>query len=546
MPWRILINGVDKTTSIDQKSHMRIKLMANERGTASFVTSPGYLPTLRQEVLIYDSDGVTILFGGLVFSVATEGVGLLNFAKVECVDWVAYTSWRTASYTFSGNVTLLGMLQLLISNWLTDYGITLHGSQVVGPTVDATNYVWSYKPIENILRDATAYSGGYVFSISPAKVLRMVLSTSAPASPFSITTGASNVQRIEWEESSKSYATKVILRCGGTSSKELVQTWTVNAGHAAAGYLETDVPSTPTGGVSLTVNGVAKTIGSAGSQYVWNWATHRITPGTESASLADVFVLTYTAQYPFFSVADSGVTPPIEAVQDASDIIVKAIGDSTALGLLARFNQTTKEFDIQTTTAGLRPGQALTINLAAKVTGSVTALITDVEIDMVSDGFWRHNVKASTGIFKESSLQYFRELFGGSAPSAGFSGGVNTTIIASSASNIFLGGSGNTAVAESPAAYTGVANFVIYDAFASFTGVVRVDLWARNAGISVTARLYNTTSAADVGTSSTVTSTSRTSVSFNVTIVSGNRYRLEVLSSATDEGVYCVGTLSSL
>jgi hypothetical protein len=112
--------------------------------------------------------------------------------------------------------------------------------------------------------------------------------------------------------------------------------------------------------------------------------------------------------------------------------------------------------------------------------------------------------------------------------------------------NIFLGGSRNIFVDEPTAAYTGVPNYVPYTALGSYTGVVRVELWAKNSGIGATARLYDVTAAASVGNSSTVTSTTPTSTSFTVPIIAGHVYRLEVLSSANNEGVFCVGTVSSL
>lgn len=544
MAWKLTVGGVDKTTSIDQKSGVTIDLQRNERGRARFTCSPGYIPALRSEVIIYDTDGVTPIFGGIIFTRATRGVGLLVFTEVECVDWLVYATWRHISYTFTGVVTLYQILDALVTGWLDDYGISIHPSQVTGPSIDATDYVLDYTPIDEILRLASQYFTGYTFSIDPQKRLLMTDSASAPAAPFTIVDAGSNVLSIDWEETSEEYATKVILRGGGSGTGELVQTWTVTAGDISNGYLQTDVPTTPTGGVSLTVNGIARTIGGSGNNYIWDWTTHRITAGTMGAVLADVFVLTYTAQYPFFSISDSGITPPIEISVEANDIPTKILGDAAALTLRGRYNQTIKKFDIVTITPGLRPDQILTINLTDRSTGSVTALVTDVTIELITDGFWKYRVKAQTGNYQTSTLDYFRG--GGSSTSASFSGGVNITTIASAAMNIFLGGSRNNSVDEPTAAYTGVPNFVSYTALGSYTGVVRVELWAKNSGIGATARLYNVTTAASVGNSSTITSTTPTSTTFTVPIIVGNVYRLEVLSSANDEGVYCVGTVSSL
>lgn len=544
MAWKITIAGVDRTTSVDQKSRVSIKLVRNERGTASFTCSPGFVPGLRDEVIIYDTDGVTPIFGGIIFSRQTRGVGALTFFEVECVDWMVYTSWRHVSYTFSGVVTLEDVLDFLVDNYLDDYGISVHPSQPTGPSIDATGYTLSYTPIDEILRLASGYFAGYTFSIDPSKQLLMTNPASAPAAPFTIEDADSNVTVIDWEETNEEYATKVILSGGGSGTAELTQTWTVTPTDISNGYLQTDVPSTPTGGVSLTVNGTPRTIGGSGNDYVWDWAQHRITAGTLSASVSDVFVLTYTAQYPFYSIADAGITPPLEKVVDANDVTTKIVGDALVDTLLDRYYQTVKKFDITTFDPGLRPDQALTINLTNRSTGSVTALITEVEIELISDSLWKYRVKAQTGNYQTSPLDYFRG--GGSSAASSFSGGVNITTIATAALNIFLGGSRNMAVEEATAAYTGVPNYVLFPGFAAFTAIIRVELWARNSGIGATARLYDLTAAASVGNSSTITSTTPTQTTFSAPIVAGHVYRLEVLSSANNEGVYCVGTISSI
>jgi hypothetical protein len=107
-------------------------------------------------------------------------------------------------------------------------------------------------------------------------------------------------------------------------------------------------------------------------------------------------------------------------------------------------------------------------------------------------------------------------------------------------SPVSLGGSRNTAVAKSPAIWTPVPEYQKFTARATFQGLVRADLRARSAGVSATCRLYNITDASVVAVSNTVTSQTDTAITpFLVGITVGKTYRLEVLSSANGEGVFC-------
>jgi hypothetical protein len=86
---------------------------------------------------------------------------------------------------------------------------------------------------------------------------------------------------------------------------------------------------------------------------------------------------------------------------------------------------------------------------------------------------------------------------------------------------------------------------VPFTATTSFGGRVRAQIFTRNAGVTVTARLFNVTDAVAVATSSGVTSQTATEVTFLVSITEGKTYRLEVLSSSSGEGVFGIGVLES-
>lgn len=550
MAWRLEIEGVDRTTWLELPSRVRIRRQLNERSQAEFVVRAGYVPNLGDDVVIYDQDGTTPIFGGIVFERQTEARARTTATRCRCVDWTALFDGITVASGagLTGTLVLKGVLEWLEANYLAAYGFSLHPNQSTGPSQSVTGFSWERKYVSDVFRDLTIWSGGYLLSVSPTKVFRMELpDLNTPTAPFAISESQNTFIDLAWDDSRASYATRVILRCGGRETKAVTQTWTVTAQDIANGYLETDVPSTPTGGVSATVNGNPVTIGGAGSQLVWDWQTHRITAGTLPIQMGDVIALTYTAQFPFEVVADAGLAPPdrVEYLEDRDDITTKATGQPIADGILARMFQQPRQLRIVTDLAGLEPGQVATVAAPSRNAASLTAAIIEVETELMDNTHWRHTVQAVSGVYLGSPLDYFRRLSGAAPqPAPTYTGGINVAI--SAPTHVYLGGSLSAAIAVSPAAWTPVVDRVRYTAQSSFTARVSVTMRARNSGISVTARLQNLTDGTTVGQSSAVTSQSLTESSFTASIASGKTYELQVIASASGEGVYCVGALEAI
>jgi hypothetical protein len=140
---------------------------------------------------------------------------------------------------------------------------------------------------------------------------------------------------------------------------------------------------------------------------------------------------------------------------------------------------------------------------------------------------------------------YKTHFSGGGGESGGVSSGGGSTVSVASEVYVSLGGSDSAAQSfDATPAYTRVVNCVPFFAKSSFTGLVRVWLWSRNGGVTITARLWDVTAAASVGSAST-TGTSRPASpqTFNAAIVSGNQYQLEIITSVASEDGYGFGTL---
>lgn len=552
MAFKILVNGADASLQVNAVEYSG---EGNERSTLKFSCEPGYEPGLRQEVYYYKQDATTPTFGGVIFTRSLQGISENSDHAImtcDCADWGYYLDRILIDGgVLTGTVTLKSALQWVLT-FLAGHGFTLHASQVDGPSHYVEGFQWERKTAAAIFNDLTVWSGGYVRTVSPLKVIRFVQpNLASPTAPYAINATTKAASRVSWTESSEKYANRVEVKWGGTGTRAKTDAFEIDAGIISDGYYETELPSVPNTGVSATINGSAATIGpvGSGSQLTWDWATHRVTVGTYSPTLGDDLTITYTAQYPGTTIVTGSGSPTLTLPPVVKDDIVDA---ATALayanGLLAMHNQDVREFEIDVTDEGLQPGQVLSIDLANRSSVGMTAGITSVAETPGPGTYWRYLVRAISGVHQGSPLDFWRGLGGGSASVSGppivtYTGGPNP---ATGSGIEPLGGATDQAVIPGSGTYLRVINAVPFVASRTCTGVIRVEMWARGSGVSVTARLRDLTTPATAGTSSAVTSQTPTLVSFTAPIVEGRRYELQVTSNTAGAGVYAIGSMLSI
>lgn len=438
MAFRILIDGVDRSLQVNDVQYTGEH---NERSTLSFATEPdpSWEPGLRDEVTYYEQDETTPVFGGVIFTRNLQGVSDNSadaFFRCECADWNYYLDRILVDGgVFSGTISLLAFLDWIVDNFLATYGFTLDGAQETGPTHVVSGFRWERKTANAIFQDITVWSGGWIRTVSPTKVIRFIQpSLASPTAPFAITAASARARVVEWTESSERYATRVEVIWGGTGTREKTEAFEVDATIIANGYYETQLPSIPTGGVSATINTVPASIGPSGSgaQLIWNWQTHRVTAGTYTPVLGHDLTITYTAQYPGKTIVN-GVGSPVIALPPVvkEDIIDAPTALAFANGLLAQHNQDVREFDIQVVDEGLKAGQVLSIDLANRFSSSMTAAITGVNEVPGPGTYWRYGVRAISGIYQGSHLDFWRGVGGAGGytpPTITFTGGTNPTV----------------------------------------------------------------------------------------------------------------------
>lgn len=548
------VNGTARPTH--QPSGVTIEKQHNERATARLTFALEYVPADRDEIVIYEEDGVTAKFGGIIHNrsaVQQDDEGNL-LVTVEAVDWWAYLDWILVSGGYgTATVSLLQVLTDLVSIYLSPYGFTLSGSQATGPTGSSPGLSWSYKWASEVIRDLSRLSGGWVATITPGKVLEMKNpSLASPSAPFALTDEASHVENFSWSSKSDKYANRVVLKCGGDKTEAVTQAITITATDVSNGYVDVFASSTPTGGVSATLDTgggpVAVTIGGPGSDFIWTWnggtnGVPRITPGNMGASDGDILTVTFTAQFPFYYTKNAGVTPYIDAFFTYDDITNVDAADDMATGLLAQYYQSPKTYTFFTRDSGLEPGQVLTINLT-KFQVNETALITGVTTTIDAEGHWGYDVTAVGGVYQGSPLDYMRTISGGGGgSSSSYVSAINTSVISTT---VPLGGATHQSLTPNSGTYEKVVNAPPFVAVANMTVIVRCELWSRSSGVQVTARLRNLTAGTTAGTSSGVTATTPTLTSFSATLVAGERYELQITSDTTGAGIYGIGSLQSV
>jgi hypothetical protein len=439
------------------------------------------------------------------------------FTECDCVDWTYLLDRITlTSGAFTGTLNLKQVLQW-IQGFVAPYGFILDPTQVDGPTAKVKGFEWERKYVSSALQDLTVWSGGYVFKVSPDMVWKMELPTMAETAPFAITDDTSQVQGIElnWTDSNENYAERVIGVFGGKGEREVTEDGIVTPAIVAQGYVETGARSTPTGGVRAWINNVERTVGAAGSgsQLVWNYKTHRLSPGTFVPSLNDTWKITFTGIFPFEKIADAGVTNPITYTEKFDDIIEGETAQAMVQGKLEQMFQKPRTFEIDAMREGavnsknyfepgLNRGQVIAIHSEYRSSLNKLALITNCDItikpgkDLEHAQFWYH-AQGTTGIYQGGGGSFWSKLSSGSQStpqlSVTFSEGVNPAEIPTTASfapflqwPIHLGGSLSRPIASVD--WIQVVDAIPFYAPRDFVGRLRV--WAAVKGGSDLVTVY--------------------------------------------------------
>jgi hypothetical protein len=169
----------------------------------------------------------------------------------------------------------------------------------------------------------------------------------------------------------------------------------------------------------------------------------------------------------------------------------------------------------------------------------VDTVVNQIASRMVRTDLMRHDVTLSEGSFQDTYQDVYKQWFGSSAGSVGASS-------AGSASSlppvIFMGGSRNTAIAPSADTWVDAVNYIDYVPPTSYSALMRVELWSRQSGPTVRARLRDITAGITIGSVDT-TATSPATLTFGAALTPGHIYRLQLASDTSGAGIYAIATM---
>lgn len=414
----LTIGGTPKTLDVT-KGELSLAPVLNGRDTLLFeITSHGaaYRATKRAEVTLTE-DG-TAIFGGFIEKVIEQGVfGSPSpdiTQRCECVSYGILADRRFVTETIPAG-TLEDALTVLVT-YLTEFGVSLHGSQVTGPSLPEL-------PFNNLklaaCLDQLSEATGYAWEIDPDKKLRMFL-PGTDAAPFDIIDGEGKQEGdVEVEDADHEYANRVLVKAGQPGLVDIVQEFVADG---IEDTFQLDLPiagpfpyltDSVVGYAVVDVNGYESIGGLTAVDLLWEYDPVALTITRRSgAPSAQTFQMRYQAQFPITVVAeDTGEQPPIwEIAYSEPNVYSKAVAQEIADQLLARALSEPQIVRYLTFEPGLKPGMTQTIEAASRgVNGDFVILEVRADSTSVPNALLRQVRAISTDKINPSFRQVYRD-----------------------------------------------------------------------------------------------------------------------------------------
>jgi hypothetical protein len=531
---RIDIAGVDVGARVSEAS---IEFAGNERAMASLVAE-GILPAVDSESVWFAKDGTTPIFGGLVRDRRVSGVSpnsLNDLVEIQFVDWEIFTDWCSVSLSFDEPVALETVIADLVNPGpLQDYGVTY---TPVATGVLLAPFSVEDAPVSDVVRQLRERSGRLIRFMPDKSIEVQVPGGSAP---FAITDAAlPRLSEFGWADKPRAKANRVVLTCGPSSGAFLYTGQRTSDGVATSWTFDIRGSTSPwtikVGAAFVDITPVG-----GGGRFEWDEGTFTLHKGTDPVPTnGTVIEVGYWVDYPFKVARSTGATPPRTHRESRPNVLEVLPAFEVADQLLARLDRPdARELTIATDEDGFDIGQALTVNTTARGGVVNTFLIGALSVELVNAEHWLYTFHPTEAEEPQATYQdEWRQIVGGGGGGASIIGGGGGAVVTVLSSPVYLGGDDARALAA--ADWARVIGAVPFVAQASFAGRVRCELWARDAGVGVTARLRNVTDGTAEASSEFTTQTRHTPATFVVSIVAGKTYRLEVKATTGIGDVYC-------
>ena len=555
----VTINGVSYTY---RTGTLDIIERVNGRNTISLEVQSltgAYRPTLDHEIIVTLSG--TRIFGGIVEDYEETGIGgeSAGVGLEYLISGPDFNSYADRLYINGvlAEGTLKSQLTTIIASGLDDFGVTMHGSQADGPTLGPTVSPYTIaSELLNTLADLATEATGqaHVWEIDYNEVFRMYgVLDGSHAAPFNITEASAPSQiigdvRVRPSRNDFANAVHVVY---GEGQQNQIDSIGVGDGTTATFTLHLLPVVLP-----LTINVGGSIVGGVitggtdevlGTTWTYNSTTNTITR-TSPPTLGQNILAQYDAQYPGMITVDDGGPASLRRERLFLRPAIFDVLQATAVAnaLLIKSNVELKEVEYDTHLDGVHPGQVQTIILPKHDVSGVH-LITEVRVSDRKETVLNYTVRAVAGSDAvPESWTYLYELWTrGSTSSASSASGSVVVGGGTQIRNIAaLGGSRNTSAQKtSPPSWVPAVDYFEFVCPTGVTsGLVRTEARAKDAGVSVTVRLYNVSDSSAAATAGAITTTTFAPVVFSATLVEGDHYRLEVLASETAD-VFAIGSI---
>lgn len=533
---------------------LRWSSVINGIGRASFTVddpSGTYVPADDAAVVI--SLGGSPVWGGEVADVDVTYLGHSGVScAVTCHDH-NHLAQRGLINAILPSQSLKASLQYMTDpgGTLAVLGVSLAAGQVTGPTLGVITAPW-WTPRQ--LLDHLTTLTGYVWRITASKVLEMWdVGTKSSGVTLSLANG--NVLDARWRRERYDYRNRQWVVFGPTEV-QWVDDLFDGDGSTRQFVLRYTVASAP-GSVTIDPGGTVAPVGTYGvdtMEWTYDAATLSIRQDAGSPALTGSQTLTvhYQSQFPNYAFAQDAAEVASRgewnAVTTAPDILTHPEAEAYAEALIRESLPRPQMPQVSTRADGIDPGETVVVDLADVGLSSVTALVQQVDCDVVKaddEGDPHYTLTCFAGAESvPTAVALWRRILtgqagGGSAMSGGGGGGGGVTTVVTGVLEGDLGGSRSEGVQHST--WAAPREYRDWRCPADGTYVAHVEVWTKNAATSVTPRVYDVTTEAAAATGSATTSTTPAKQQITFSGVAGREYRLQVLPSNTTHAVFGLG-----
>ena len=251
MAYTITIAGTDRSTDVLAQSVTIDDVVNDQANTCSFAlvdnNSLG-IPATDDEVIITLDSG-TKIFGGYITKITTDKKMGQVAVRIQCIDYTYLLDRNLVHRSYEGE-TDLAIIEDIVSRYCAGFGITTTNASM-GATIDKISF--NYIQPSQALRKIAELTGRNWY-IDYDKDIHYFPLTTAPA-PFDIDDTTALYKDLSISQDASQLRNRVYVR-GGTRLSDL----TVYEEKGDGEKRTFTLPDKPHG-VSLTVNGVSKSVG---------------------------------------------------------------------------------------------------------------------------------------------------------------------------------------------------------------------------------------------------------------------------------------------